>query len=443
MSLYNRVVWYEGMFLQPQHFQQQDRFFENILQNKIRLMSGSAWGFEELVLDTSLISTGKIGILKAKGFFPDGTYFDIPAIDKAPDFCNIEEGMDNTYLYLTLPLRKSDIAEAGEKTYSKPCRNHIINFQINDATSDNYHLEEIQVGTLNCKILSEHEALSAFTVIPFAKIVEVKANHQIKFDEQFLPAWLNAHNSVTLENFSQEIHGLLQRRSEMLSARLMDDNYGGTSEVLDMMLLQLLNKYEQTFYYLLNKSPLHPELLYRESIQLQAELATFISDKRRPEQVPNYQHEDLTTTFQPLKKAIKQSLSIVLEQNALCIPLTGKDYGYWQGEINDKNIITTCEFILAVYSDIPNEHIKTSLPSQIKIAPAEYINTLISKALPGVAVTPISVAPRQIPYHANYSYFTLDVKDPLWCSLENTSGLSIHISKNYPGLKLELWAIKG
>ena len=32
MSAHNRVVWSEGLFMQPQHFQQQDRYFERYVE---------------------------------------------------------------------------------------------------------------------------------------------------------------------------------------------------------------------------------------------------------------------------------------------------------------------------------------------------------------------------------------------------------------------------
>jgi type VI secretion system protein ImpJ len=31
MSAYNKVLWSEGLFLRPQHFQQQSRFIERFL----------------------------------------------------------------------------------------------------------------------------------------------------------------------------------------------------------------------------------------------------------------------------------------------------------------------------------------------------------------------------------------------------------------------------
>lgn len=36
MSWNNRVVWSEGMFLRPQHFQQHDRYLETLVDGRCR-----------------------------------------------------------------------------------------------------------------------------------------------------------------------------------------------------------------------------------------------------------------------------------------------------------------------------------------------------------------------------------------------------------------------
>ena len=34
MTISNKVVWSEGLFLRPQHFQQQDRYFERYIDGR-------------------------------------------------------------------------------------------------------------------------------------------------------------------------------------------------------------------------------------------------------------------------------------------------------------------------------------------------------------------------------------------------------------------------
>jgi type VI secretion system protein ImpJ len=53
------------------------------------------------------------------------------------------------------------------------------------------------------------------------------------------------------------------------------------------------------------------------------------------------------------------------------------------------------------------------------------------------------VVPRHLPYHAGFSYFQLDQQHPDWSRLAMGTQLAIHIAGEFPGLELQLWAIRG
>jgi type VI secretion system protein ImpJ len=54
----------------------------------------------------------------------------------------------------------------------------------------------------------------------------------------------------------------------------------------------------------------------------------------------------------------------------------------------------------------------------------------------------LPVAPRHIPYHAGFTYYELDRTGDLWKQLERSGGLAIHVGGEFPGLEMELWAIR-
>ncbi|SFB25050.1 Type VI secretion, VC_A0110, EvfL, ImpJ, VasE [Azotobacter beijerinckii] len=66
MSWSNRVLWAEGMFLRPQHFQQHDRYLERLVGGRCRALQVGGWGFAELRLDEALLTQGKLAILAAR-----------------------------------------------------------------------------------------------------------------------------------------------------------------------------------------------------------------------------------------------------------------------------------------------------------------------------------------------------------------------------------------
>ena len=54
----------------------------------------------------------------------------------------------------------------------------------------------------------------------------------------------------------------------------------------------------------------------------------------------------------------------------------------------------------------------------------------------------LAVDPRQLPFHAGFHYFALDRNGDLWKQLERIGSLALHVAGDFPGIELELWAIR-
>ena len=86
--------------------------------------------------------------------------------------------------------------------------------------------------------------------------------------------------------------------------------------------------------------------------------------------------------------------------------------------------------------------LRRRFPAQLKIGPVEKIRDLVTLQLPGIPVRALPVAPRQIPYHADYVYFELDRTSDYWSNLKDSGGFAIHVGGDIHGLDLQLWAIR-
>ena len=102
----------------------------------------------------------------------------------------------------------------------------------------------------------------------------------------------------------------------------------------DYLLLQICNRYEPLITHLAAAAgQIHPESFYRIFICLAGELATFTESRKRPPVFPPYRHDDLNATFRPVIAALRQALSVVIEPNAVPIPLQERRYGIRVGPI--------------------------------------------------------------------------------------------------------------
>ena len=84
MSQNDRVIWSEGMFLRPHHYQQYTRYIENFIEERSSVLRSLPWGFTEIQLDQKLLGLGKISVSQAAGVFQDGTPFSMPNQEQPP-----------------------------------------------------------------------------------------------------------------------------------------------------------------------------------------------------------------------------------------------------------------------------------------------------------------------------------------------------------------------
>src|SRR5215204_5591816 len=107
MSIYSKVVWSEGLFLRPQHFQQQDRHFERYVESRCHALIPYSWGFTARGIEQELLSIGKLGLRRAAGVFPDGTPFRMPDDDPLPAPMDIRGDVRDQTMFLSVPLRRA------------------------------------------------------------------------------------------------------------------------------------------------------------------------------------------------------------------------------------------------------------------------------------------------------------------------------------------------
>jgi type VI secretion system protein ImpJ len=443
MSDNNRVVWSEGLFLRPQHFQQQDRYLEAYIEGRAAALQPYSWGLTELEIERDLLAIGKLGIRRARGVFPDGTPFVMPDTDPVPTPLEIGTQLRDQVVYLAIPLRKSGATistrpdGAAESTRYRS-RDH----QTRDVMSGLASVTELEVAALSSRLMPQSEPAEDFAQIPVAHVIECRADKQVVLEDRFIPTVMTCGAAPRLATFLSELQGMLHQRGEALAARAVASGRGGAAEIADFLILQTVNRYEPVVTHYATTARCHPESLYRLALEIAGDLSTLLTTSRRPGQFPGYRHDALQASFEPVIQALRALLSTPLQENAIPIPLTLKKFGISVGTVSDRTLFDTAGFVLAARADMPTEELRRRFPQQLKIGPVEKIRDLVNLQLPGIAIQAMPVAPRQIPYHAGFVYFELDRTSELWRVLKTSGGIAIHQSGEFPGLTLEFWAIR-
>jgi len=444
MSQHNRVVWAEGLFLRPQHFQQAERYFERLMSQRLESLAPYAAGFTRLQIDQELLKIGKVGLVAAEGVFPDGTPFNIPFEADIPEPFDVPSDVKDRLVLVTLPLRRAGMAElAFERSGDSSLVRYIAaDHEIRDAVLEMDSSAQLKIGRLNVRLQLDGETSAAHTSLGVVRVVEKRADGRVVLDDGYVPPCLDCRVSGRLQDYVKELHGLVRHRIQALADRVSSPGAKGVADVSDFLLLQLCNRYEPLLAHFLTRSSLHPELFYRSCLELAGEIATYARRERMPASFSTYRQDDLQNTFIPVIEEIRRGLTAVIEQNAVAIAVMDRGRGVFAGTVPDVELLRNAVFVLAVGANVPAESLRLHFPTQVKIGPPEKIRDLVVSHLPGIQTTPLPVAPRQIPYHAGYSYFELDRKNDHWKALETSRVIAMHVAGDFPGLSLELWAIR-
>ncbi|MFB2890140.1 type VI secretion system baseplate subunit TssK [Aeromonas veronii] len=442
MSSRNRVIWREGLFIKPQHFQQQQRHSDYALHARLSALSDYFYGLQSLAINEDYLGFGRIALVGATGILPDGTVFNIPNDDVLPTPLEITDAsVANQKVYLALPLSVSGVNEVnqgGQVATRLQAHRH----DVRDLHSEGGDVVSLEVGRVSLRLMLEREDRSAYASLAIARILDKRPDGGLVLDPNFMPCSISVSAIPTLKRFLGESAGLVAERARSLSQRIAAPGQQGVADVAEFMMLQLLNRAQPQLSHLARLGILHPERLHEALVQLCGELMTFTDESRLPPEFPAYRHDDQQVSFEPVMLALRQALSTVLSPRAVSIQLRKHQYGVMVAMVNESELMQSADFVLAVRARMPQEQLRKQLLQQTKVASSDKIRELISLQLPGIPLLPLPVAPRQLPYHAGYSYFQLDRQSPAWQMLAVSNTLAFHIAGDFPELDMQLWAIR-
>jgi len=441
MSWNSKVVWSEGMLLQPQHLQQHDRFLQAHVEARVSALRAYGWGFTRFEIDEQHLALGKLALKHYSGVLPDGTPVGLP-FDEMPLPLEIPAEARDLTVVLALPTQRHGVAEVDDRPSAENfARHRAVEYEAWDSNGlDSSAL--MTVGKQRLRLAFESDVADAYTSLGVARVVERRADKRVVIDPEYCPPCLDVNAAPLLVSFLEELLGLVHQRSEAMALRLSQPGGSGAAEISDFLLLQVLNRSEPLIRHLASMTGLHPEALYQVLAPLAGELATFTRPNKRASSYPVYRHAALADSFAPLMVDLRRSLATVIDARAVQIPLEERQFGIRVAVVPDPQLLRSATFVLAVHAQMPAEAVRSGFPPQVKIGSVEKIRDLVNLQLPGIGLRPLPVAPRQLPFHAGFTYFELDRASDYWSQLTNSAGFALHVAGAFPGLEMQFWAIR-
>lgn len=439
MSLFSKVAWKEGLFLQPQHLQQSDRYFEKLIEARTGLLAPYPWGMAELSIDRDLAQQGQIGLRTAVGIMPDGTPFDAPSTGPLPLPVDVPDDGAGLSVWLTLPNLSQNGRDVGAGKDAATTRYNLDAETVADNAAASRAEQVLEIATPRLELDLRKSPKPGYQCLCIARINEVR-DGVVSFDETTPPPALIVAVHPAIEGYLSRVIGWVEAKLENLARFASDPSSGGGMQATDYLMLMTLNREITVLRHLRNGANVHPERLYMRLIGLAGELSTFDNGKRMAPEYKPYDHADPKASFTPVVQDIQTLLSRDVGR-ATRLDLRQVRQNSYLAEVADRNLFREATFIIEVESSKPLTQVQQQFPELVKLGPNTRMSEIVKNNLPGINLVHLPNPPRQIRVVASNVYFLLEKKTPLWQEFSTAPAIGMHFAGDWPDLKLELWAI--
>jgi len=447
-----KIVWYEGMNLEPHHFQQLDRSINADMSFRMKSLKPNDWGLTYVSIDEDAIANGNFKLITCKGVMPDGLIFRMPENDSLPparsfsgDFSAAQEKFG---VYLSIAGDRTggqnfSLDDSGAKRYTRYSLDQINVSDENTGTGE----REIGIARANFKILFESESSEDQATIKIAEIVR-SSEGEFALNKEYLAPGLTINASENMTALLNRILELLIARSNALRKRrrqLPDGNMEMTpSDMPIFWLLYSINSYIPLLSQILADGNVHPETVYSGLSVLAGQLCTFSADENLvPQNLSHYDHGNPTNGFRKLEKQLMQLLGdITPAKNFINISLERKGETIFVGQMTDKSVIKESKFFLVCTSDTADENLVNELPVKMRVASPEIIKQVLSSATPALPIKYVPRPPAGVPVRPQSHYFRLEKEGQFWKQIESSKTIVIYKPSEFKDIEIELIAVK-
>ncbi len=443
----NRILWGEGMFLRPQHFQQLSHFQEQQLANLHHSTRRHGWGMQQLSLDPTALKGGLVRVDALAVLFRDGTLVQAPTYDPLPPSRNLNDipqcGIQTT-LYACLP----DIhPHGGNVSLNDAAGNRPARFSQTSRPFPDLYTgaldADISLLEVDIRLMVEEENRDGYDCVPIARLSRDAAG-QWGLAQPYLPPMTDVGASTELTQIVRRLLDILLVKSQSLAGvhreRAKNVMEYSSTDIGSFWLLHTINRNFARLNHLARCAPLHPEELYLSLAEFCGELQTF-STLYTLEDIPAYRHEALHDVLPVLDKQIRDLLETVISARYAILPLHSPKPSFHIGQIESDRLLENVDYYLSVQSDLPAAHVIENVPLKIKIGAPDDVEKLLNSAMRGVSVTHAAQTPSAIPVRVGNHYFALEPHGDIYQRMLQSRSVCIYVPQTLADIRLELIAV--
>ncbi|WP_292288804.1 type VI secretion system baseplate subunit TssK [Marivita sp.] len=422
----NNIVWSEGMFIAPQHFQHFDIAMQRYVNEVAQLdLCAGDYGVSELELNTDALAMGKFAVRMAAGVLPDRLFFRL-AKELVMD---IPDGLVDEVVHIAVPLAITGTAHFGEE--GETARMIKVRRDLRDLNDPDNEPVETEMADVGACLQLGNVDLSGFATIAIARILEKTAEGRVILDRAFMPQAIDLRAARILSERLEETIALARVRAANAAGRVATEK-GMRSEaslMTERLELQVLNRWLLVLQNAKHLGRISPRALFSHLASLSVEMDAILG-KATPETLL-FEPEKMGESFEEVLGSLRRKLT--LEKPASVMALA------WNTELFEARrllrLIIPSQVlaeerrpILALSGPDGATALAETGPLACKLAGLSAMPELVSRGLPGVDLTPLSAAPAELRSRSDAAFFTINTSSAHWQRfLNKREALALHV----------------
>lgn len=442
-----KILWGEGLFLRPQHFQRQDLYHESRLAEMGSAAHPYLWGIRSLRIDRDALAAGKLRVDEIRAVLPDGEIYVAPDADELPEAINLDE-MDFSGAALTFSLGLPMLRSYGSNFAAvKTTAPTAVRYQQSDENAPDLFTNavEAQVSTLRkqARLIAPFEPSEQYVSFPLVRIRKT-STAAYELDAGFLAPSISIDAQPALFAMLRRLLDILQAKCAALYGHHREPSKNiiefRSGDIASFWLLHTASAAFAELSHLFQHPRLHPERLYQALLGLAGALLTF-SRNYSLEDLPVYDHVEPGPPFHNLDRMIRELIDTVISARYVAINLVETKPSFHLGRLESDKLTENTAFYLGVAADMPPAELVEAVPMRVKLGAPDDVEKLVLSAMPGVRLQSAPQVPAAVPVRPGTYYFSIEPHGPLYERMVQGQSIMIYVPSGFRDLKLELFGV--
>ena len=454
MGMAAKVLWGEGLFLRPQHFQRQDQYHEARLHHTASALHPYLWGVAQLQWDLAALKTGTLRLQALSAIFRDGEVFEAlgdgaPGSDTLPPPVDLEAlppAVQEVTYYAALPIlnREGMNCTAQASKTGTPAATRFAHAM--RATPDLFTesaVADVAYLKKTVRLIPDSEARGSYDCLP---LIALRRTVSGGFEPvpSFMAPSLAIAGAPRLQGVLEHLLDALQAKVSALHGHHREPSRNviefRSGDVSSFWLLHTVSAAAAALMHYVRHPALHPERLYEALLGLAGGLLSY-SRHYTLASLPAYDHAQPGACIDAIDGIIRELLDTVISSKYFSIALLEDKPSYYLGKLDSDKIDQHTTLYLAIRAAMSAIELIDVVPLRVKVGAPDDVEKCVLTAMPGLKLSHAPQVPAAIPVRPETYYFAIENRGALYEQMLKAQSISVYVPAGIRDLQLELIAV--